>query len=375
MISIKIDQKKEKALNHLHGLFVEAWTSLQDVSPSELDYLHRFAFISTIGASTRIENALLTDHEIEWIDTTLKEDSQATSFEAKKEFIVDKLLKDRERSLEEVAGCREVLGSVYTQYKDLFPLTEASIRGLHHDLLRYYPAAGGYAGSYKKSPNRVISINHSTKEERVVLEPASPGIITETAMSDLVGWYNETLREHPRPLLVAIEFVFRFLAIHPFQDGNGRLGRALFLLALLQSDDKYLAGITPYLAIDRHIEKNRANYYSVLHRTSEGKFFPHPGNYDFVPLVEFFLKVFEDSLSDIDLYRKRYADMLELSASAATVFEAFRNNPKERLQVAELVQNTSLPRRTIQYVLKTLTEKGFLQRLGKGAGSRYQLAF
>ena len=89
----------------------------------------------------------------------------------------------------------------------------------------------------------------------------------------------------------------------------------------------------------------------------------------------FFLKVFEASLSDIDLYRRRYADMMELSESATTVLEAFRNNPKERLQVAELVETTSLPRRTIQYTLKTLTEKGFLQRLGKGAGSRYQLIF
>ena len=375
MIAIKIDQNMEKALNRLHGLFVESWTSLQDLSEAELDYLHRFAFISTIGASTRIENAVLTDHEIEWVDTTLKEEGRPTSFEAKKEFIVDKLLKDRERSLEEVAGCREVLTSVYTQYKDLFPLSEVSIRGLHHDLLRFFPAAGEYAGGYKKTPNRVISINNITKEERVVLEPASPGIITQTAMSDLVAWYNKTLKEHPRPLLVAIEFVFRFLAIHPFQDGNGRLGRALFLLALLQSDDKYLAGITPYLALDRHIEKNRASYYKVLHDTSEGRFFPDPGKYDFVPLLEFFLKVFEASLSDIDLYRKRYADMMELSGSATTVLEAFRNNPKERLQVAELVETTSLPRRTIQYALKNLTGKGFLQRLGKGAGSRYQLIF
>jgi len=375
LISIKPDQDLEKSLNRLQGLFVEAWKSLQDVSLEESDYLHRFAFISTIGASTRIENALLTDHEVEWIDTTLKEDSRTTSFETKKSFIIDKLLKDRERSIEEVAGCRETLTSIYSQYKEIFPLTETYLRALHHDLLRYYPAASEYAGSYKKTPNRVISINHGTGEEKVVLEPAPSGIITETAMADLIGWYNSTLKEHPRPLLVAIEFVFRFLAIHPFQDGNGRLGRALFLLALLQSGDKYLVEITPYMAIDRHIEKNRAAYYSVLHKTSEGKFFSDPMKYNYLPLVRFFLKIFEEALSDIEFYRNRYANMMSLSESASIVYQAFRNNPKERLQVSELEETTNLPRRTIQYACKTLTEKGFLQRLGKGAGSRYQLVF
>ena len=54
--------------------------------------------------------------------------------------------------------------------------------------------------------------------------------------------------EHPWPLLVATEFVFRFLAIHPFYDGNGRLGRALFILALLQSVDKYLAEEKPNMS-------------------------------------------------------------------------------------------------------------------------------
>ena len=151
MLSIKIDQHIEKSLNHLQGLMVEAWKPLQDLPKDELDYLHKSAFISTIGASTRIENAVLTDHEIEWIDTTLKEDATASSFETRKPFIVDKLSKDRERSIEEVVGCRDILYIVYTQHKELSPLTESSIRGLHHDLLRHYPSATNYAGSARYS--------------------------------------------------------------------------------------------------------------------------------------------------------------------------------------------------------------------------------
>ena len=59
----------------------------------------------------------------------------------KKRAILDKLSKDRERSVEEVVGERQVLTTLYTQAKDFRPLTENTIRGLHHDLLRYYPPA------------------------------------------------------------------------------------------------------------------------------------------------------------------------------------------------------------------------------------------
>ena len=65
--------------------------------------------------------------------------------------------------------------TVYVQAEEFFPLSEVVIRGLHHDLLRYYPRAANFAGGYKKIPNRVVFINHKTGEERVVLDPSPPG--------------------------------------------------------------------------------------------------------------------------------------------------------------------------------------------------------
>ena len=50
-------------------------------------------------------------------------------------------------------------------------------------------------------------------------------------------------------------------------------------------------------------------------------------------------------------------------------------NPERGLKVADIVEGTGLPRRTIQYALNTLARQGFLQLLGRGAGSRYQLLF
>lgn len=375
MLSFKPGLKLEHELKHLQNGMVEKYNSLVDITAREAEYLQHSSFISNIGASTRIEHAVLTDHEIDWIDTTLKKDSRTTSFESNKDFILDKLSKDRERSVEEVVGCRQVLSTVYQQSKNMIPLTNAIIRALHHDLLRYYPPGLVYAGGFKTSPNRVVFINHETGEERIVLDPAPPGMITETAMADLIHWYNQTILEYPWPLLVATEFVFRFLAIHPFQDGNGRLGRALFILALMQSDDRFLKGLTPYIAIDRHIEQNRSQYYAILHKCSSGKFYPDSENYELEPLAWFFIKIMNASLADIDLYRKRYVDVQKLSESAATVLKGFRSSPEKRLRVADMVKATGLPRRTVQYALKGLTEKELIQRLGQGAGTRYRLIF
>ena len=375
MLSFTPGHKLENELRILQGEFVETYKSIEDLSPEEAKYLHRFALISNIGASTRIENAVLTDQEVEWVDTILQKDGKTTAFEENKIFILDKLKKDRERSVEEVVGCHQILSTVYLQAKELFPLTEVIIRGLHHDLLRHYPQAAHFAGGYKKTPNRVLFTNHKSGEQRVVLDPSPPGIVTSTAMADLVNWYNLNIHENPWPLLVATEFVFRFLAIHPFQDGNGRLGRALFILTLLQSDDKYLKEITPYIAIDRHIEQNRSLYYTTLYQCSEGKFHHDPQKYKIELLAWFFIKILRSSLSDIEVYRNRYAQLQKLSESALVVLNCFKSSPEKRLKVSDIEKDTRLPRRTVQYALQTLTKKAFIQKLGQKAGTRYQLIF
>jgi Fic family protein len=375
MLSFTPSNKIENEFKMLQELFVETYRDLEDLSTDEAKFLNRFALIGNIGASTRIENAVLTDQEIEWVDTVLNENGKTTAYGEKRTFILDKLSKDRERSIEEVVGCRQILTTIYLQANEFFPLTEAVIRGLHHDLLRYYPEAARHAGGYKTASNRVVFINHDTGEHRVVLDPAPPGIITSTAMAELVKWYNDTIRKHPWPLMVATEFVFRFLSIHPFHDGNGRIGRALFILALLQSKDEYLTGLSSFIAVDRHIEQNRSLYYTVLHQCSAGKFQADPTQYNLEPLAWFFIKIIKSSLADVEFYRQKYTNLQKLSESSFAVLSCFKAAPEKRLKVADIVKETGMPRRTVQYALNTLTKQVFLQLLGRGAASRYQLLF
>jgi hypothetical protein len=137
MLSFTPSQKLENELRILQGEIAETFQGISDLTPDESKYLNRFALISNVGASTRIENALLTDIEVEWVDNVLHENGKTTAFEENRIIIVNKLSKDRERSIEKVVGCRQMLSIVYLQASELYPLTEATIRGLHHDLLRF----------------------------------------------------------------------------------------------------------------------------------------------------------------------------------------------------------------------------------------------
>ena len=375
MLSYRLSENTITELRKLSQHAATLAEKIKVTSAAELDYVHRNVRVSMIGASTRIENAVLTDSEIDWLDTVLVKDSRTTAFEDKREFIKDKLSKDKERSIDEVAGNRAMLHLIYSQGTDFSPLTESILCGLHSELLQYYAPAENYKGRYKSSPNRVVRRDRATGEESVVLEPSPPGPLTDSTMRELVKWYNDTLPTHPWTIAVAIEFVFRFLAIHPFQDGNGRLARGLFLLTLLNSPDESLSLVAPFLPFDRHIERERESYYIVLRRVSGGKFSPEPGAYEYEHFLRFMMKVYSQSLADFDFYQKRYQTLQVLPPSALEALQAFKEKPESRLQRKDIMTLTDLPRATATLALQTLHQEGFIQKQGKGSAVKYQLVF
>jgi Fic family protein len=375
MLSFNINNDRVKELRELAQATARKHQAVLSIDREELDYIQKNVQISAIGASTRIENAVLTDAEVDWLDTTLAQDARTTAYPDRREFIQDKLSRDKERSIDEVAGCRAMLHRIATQAGDFFPLSETILRALHNELLQYYASSSHYRGRYKTVPNSVIRRNNATGEEISVLETSPPGSITESGMRDLIVWYNETLPSHPWTIAAATEFVFRFLAMHPFQDGNGRLGRGLFCLSLFQSPDESLRVMTPYLPIDRHIEKQREDYYITLRRCSGGKFNPDPAAYEYDHFLGFMLKTIFRSLDDFEFYRERYRALQELPPTAAVVLDCFKERPEIRLQRRIIIEDTALPRTTVTDALRILKERGFIQRLGRGAGIRYQLIF
>ena len=162
--------------------------TIRAMDNEELSYIHRNALISNVGASTRIENAVLTDAEVNWIDTKLTENAKTTAFLDHREFIKAKLSRDKERSIDEVAGCRAMLHLIYAQAREFFPFSETSLRAFHNELLQYYTPSAHYRGSYKTVPNSVVIKNPATGETLSVLETSPAGPITESAMRELIDW-------------------------------------------------------------------------------------------------------------------------------------------------------------------------------------------
>lgn len=375
MLSFQIDNKTTRQLIALNELISEKYAFLETLPRDEKENIHRYAWISMVGASTRIENAVLTDSEIDWLDSVLSKDGKQTALDAHKSQIEDKLSKDKERSIEEVAGCRTALLLIYEQAKEYLPLTEFLVRSLHHELLRHYSKPGIRKGAYKDKPNSVVEENHDTGEKKSIFKTADPGTATEMAMKELIVWYNESIQEEPWPIAVAVEFVYRFLAIHPFQDGNGRLGRAFFLMSLLQSPNEKLSEVVYYLAIDRHIERHKEEYYIVLNQCSDGGYRTDPTQYKLNFFLKYMIKVLEGAMSDIDFYAARAKAYKKLSASAVTVLMCFKDKAEEKIKTKDILEATDLPKRTITTSLKTLADSGFIARYGQGAATHYQLIF
>lgn len=374
-LSYSISAQLEKKLKNISELAASCRVHLETLSPECLDYIHRYARICNIGASTRIENAVLTDPEIDWMDATLGNDSRIGTFEKHKAAIENKLSKDKERSIEEVAGLRRVLSLVYDSGKGMFPLREIDVRSLHQELLQFYPAAHHYMGQYKIASNSVVEMLGG-KIKKEIFRTADPGPMTNIAMQELFDWYNETLPDHLWSLAVICEFVYRFLAIHPFQDGNGRLSRTLFLLGMLHSPDKNLSFVSPYLALDRQVEKKREIYYIVLRQCSGGIFRQDPKEYQIERFLSFMLDRMEQSLKeDAAYYEGRYNAYLKLNDPAKNVLACFKEHPEVRLQSGEVSKLADMPRRTATRALDELVKAKFLLKMGVATGTHYQLLF
>jgi Fic family protein len=183
------------------------------------------------------------------------------------------------------------------------------------------------------------------------------------------------MAENPWVIAVAAEFVFRFLAIHPFQDGNGRLSRLLFHLALMARENSVYRGSAPLCAIDRTIEQSRKRYYYVLQRCSDGVFSPDPGAYRYAFFLDYLIEVLEKSLENFSYYEKKYEHYQQLSKTALRILNCFKSEPEQSFATGAIVELSGIPRRTAVYSLNTLLDYGFVNREGKGRGSRYRLVF
>ncbi|WCK69156.1 Fic family protein [Agrobacterium tumefaciens] len=327
--------------------FKGAWRAIGRIAPERLSSLRRVATIESVGSSTRIEGARLTDREVEKLLANIRLGPFTT------------------RDEQEVAGYAEVMETIFSAYEAI-SFTENHIRQLHRDLLAHSTKDERHRGAYKTLSNNVEAFNEKGESNGIVFETASPSD-TPRRMQELIAWLDEQGREKRlHPLLVVAIFVVVFLEIHPFQDGNGRLSRILTTLLLLRGGYAYV----PYSSLESIIEQSKESYYISLRRTQGTIRNTDP---DWNPWIEFFLRALHRQKTRLEKKMEReriiLADMPELSV---TLLELAREHG--RITVAEAARITDASRHTIKDHLKALVDQGHLVLHGAGRGAWYGLS-
>lgn len=247
--------------------FKGEWKALKKMQPDILTYLKKIATIESIGSSNRIEGNKLSDKEIE----TLLSNIKTTSF--------------KNRDEEEIAGYAELANLIFNDY-EIIPFTENYIKQMHSILLKHSTKDERHRGEYKTLSNSVSAFDENGKEIGVIFETATP-FDTPHLMEELIDWTNDTLKNKSlHPIILIAIFVVHFLVIHPFQDGNGRLSRALTNLLLLKSGYNYVL----YSSLEAVIEDNKEAYYLALRKT-QGTFKSTSPDYE--TWIDFFIKSLE----------------------------------------------------------------------------------
>src|SRR6185369_11544070 len=172
-------------------------------------------------------------------------------------------------------------------------------------------------------------------------------------MEELVNWtLKELAGTKHHPLLVTAVFVVRFLAIHPFQDGNGRLARVLTNLLLLRTGYTYV----PYSSLERVIEESREQYYRGL-RSAQGTLDRDESH--LMDWLRYFLLCLIEQKNSLAEKIKREKLMSSLSALDEQLLQLARQHG--RLTLTDALKLTKANRNTLKLHLKQLVQAGRLQ--------------
>lgn len=327
--------------------FKGSWKTLHHLAPERLAALKKIATIESVGSSTRIEGSKLSDRDVEELLSRIN----TYSF--------------RNRDEEEVAGYAEVMEQIFFAHSTI-PLTENYIKQLHAMLLKFSSKDSRHRGQYKTISNNVEAFDETGKSLGIIFATSSL-FDTPFEMQSLTEWTQQTIVDKSlHPLLTIGIFIVSFLAIHPFQDGNGRLSRVLTTLLLLNAGYTYV----PYSSLENVIEEHKESYYLALRRTQATLKDPQP---NWEPWLKFFLQTLKIQK---DRLEKKLSREQLLMASLPTLSLKIIELTKEqgRITISELEQFTQANRNTIKSHLRQLVLEHKLVQCGKGRSTWYILA-
>ncbi|TXI35173.1 MAG: Fic family protein, partial [Niabella sp.] len=254
---LKIDWKLINLISEIDR-FDANWTAIERREGQSLKELKSIATVRSVGASNRIEGNRMSDEEV---DLLLQK--------------ID-ITKLTDRDSQEVVGYFEVLDLISESYENI-SVTESHIKSLHNSLMKYSAKDEWHKGNYKLQSN-AVEASFPDGTQQIIFQTTEAGFATEDAIRALLNWYNSETEVHT--LIKVASFVYDFLSVHPFQDGNGRLSRLISTLLLLKNGYKWIQ----YVSFEHEIENRKNEYYQVLRSCQAQR--PHE---DVTVWIQFFL--------------------------------------------------------------------------------------
>jgi Fic family protein len=204
-------------------------------------------------------------------------------------------------------------------------------------------------GDYKKLPNEVGGKVTASPEE----VPAQ--------MKKLLAGYN---RQSEKSLDDLLDFHYRFERIHPFQDGNDRLSRALTILLLLRCGYVYV----PYSSLESVIEATKQSYYLSLRATQKTLQSENP---DWSVWIRYFLKSLVKQIRNLKVKIENEHLLRTMPEISLRLIETIRDHGP--ISVADAQALLRVNKYTLRDHFKRLTEDGHLVRIGVGRATKYAL--
>lgn len=322
------------------------WKAIENSESRYLKELRKIATIESIGSSTRIEGATLTDGEVEKLLKSVK------------------ITKLQSRDEQEVVGYYEALEIILENYADI-EISERYFHQLHGILLKHSHKDQTHKGRYKNLSNQVVA-NYPDGTQRTIFRTTEPHL-TPNEMQDLIEWVNLRMeKKDMHPLMMVAAFVYEFLSIHPYQDGNGRLSRLLTLMLLMQQDYKFIQ----YVSFENVIETRKDEYYKAL---MEGQKNRYKENERIDLWMLFFLESLIILTQRLDAKYETYNKLkLVLNDRQQQIIEFIKEH--KTIRVSDVEQNMpNQSRNTLKKDLVFLVKEGLILKTGERKGTQYHL--
>lgn len=320
------------------------WEAIELKHSKHLKELKKIATIESIGSSTRIEGATLTDTEVEKLLKSVK------------------ITKLTTREQQEVVGYYDTLQIILDNYKDL-DLSERYIHQLHGILLKHSNKDQSHKGKYKVLSNQVVA-NYPDGSQRTIFKTTEPAM-TAKEMEEILLWANERFKKADmHPVLITAAFVYEFLSIHPYQDGNGRLSRLLTTLLLMQQGYEFVQ----YVSFENIIEERKSDYYKAL---MDGQKNRYKKTERIDKWVLFFMDCLVILIQRLEIKYEQYSILKnEVNQRQKEVLAFIKKKKKIKVsEVEEAFKQHS--RNTLKKDLTYLTNEGLIFKTGTLKGTQY----